>query len=192
MSLSDGAKLIIISGPAGAGKTSLAQQLEDGWPSVSKVVSYTTRLRRPGEVDGVDYHFIAREEFDAMVMNASGMLDVTYVADQKYGISEVSIDDIFRSGKVPVLVVDPLGGLRIAQKRDSITIFLAENDPEVLRARMTARGDPPQAIQSRIASHEVDMRYGADYMYIISGQSISHTVSAAYSILQCELGMGQG
>lgn len=169
----------------------MAERLQVEFPSLSRVVSFTTRAIRPLEAQGVDYHFVAHDEFNTLMLGAGGMLDVAYVSNEKYGITNGSIDDVSRNGKIPLLVVDPAGGLRISKKRDSITIFLAEQDIPALEKRMTARGDSSASIRSRIAGNVSDMSYAEDYMYIIPGQSLAGTVLMASSLIRRELGMEQ-
>ncbi len=141
--------LFIVSAPSGAGKTSLLKALveQDGRLRVS--VSHTTRAMRPGERDGVDYHFVSQEEFVRMA--GEGMfLEHAAVFDNYYGTSEAGIREQLAKGFDVVLEIDWQGARQVRERvEDTVSIFILPPTPEALRERLGARNQDSEVVIER-------------------------------------------
>ncbi|WP_267201234.1 guanylate kinase [Limosilactobacillus kribbianus] len=142
--------VFIICGAAGSGKTTVATYLQEHY-GMHRVITHTTRQPRPGEVDGVDYHFETDES-----MNRRHLLErVTYDGAQ-YGSSYEGLNEGWQLGRDDVIVLDTAGALTYHQELGdrAVIIFLTVSKMTALAKRMTQRGDRPAAIVSRLKSRE--------------------------------------
>lgn len=142
--------VFIICGAAGSGKTTVANYLRKHF-SMHRVITHTTRAPRPGEQDGVDYHF----EDDASMARLHLLEQVTYDGDQ-YGSSYEGLQEGWQTGRDDVIVLDTAGALTYHQELGDavVIIFLTVSQLTVLAKRMTQRGDQQAAIDSRLHSKE--------------------------------------
>jgi guanylate kinase len=170
-----GCSIVVISGPSGAGKSTLTQSLVCCDSRLKRVVAFTTRAKRLGEAKGRDYNFVNQEEFENLG-RGEGFIDVANVGTDLYGMTWSSITSITGSGEVPLLVVDPAGGLRISHRLPSLLVFLQCAKQEA-RRRLELRGDDPEKIKDRLSRYEDDMRIGSMYENRI--ETLSPDVTAA-------------
>jgi len=161
--------LFIISAPSGAGKTSLVKALVEADPSIVVSVSHTTRTPRPGEVDGVNYHFVDETAFQQMATEGA-FLEHARVFGNHYGTSEASVREQLAAGHDVILEIDWQGAEQTRkQLPDSIGIFILPPSREVLHQRLTGRGQDDEAvIAKRMAEAVSEMSHypAADYLVI--------------------------
>ncbi len=161
--------LFIVSAPSGAGKTSLVKALVAADLSVVVSVSHTTRPPRPGEVDGLNYHFVDAATFHAMVAEGT-FLEHAQVFGNYYGTSRHAVEAELAAGHDVVLEIDWQGAAQIRrQLPESISIFILPPSRAVLRERLTGRGqDDPAVIERRLAEAAGEMSHypEADYLVI--------------------------
>ncbi|MCH7573206.1 MAG: guanylate kinase [Planctomycetes bacterium] len=154
MSSDDGAcgKLIVISGPSGAGKPSICNALLKQLPDAVWSVSVTTRSMRPGEQLKGSYEFVTREEFERRMVAGEFLESAEYVGE-RYGTPGKPVVEALGQGQIVVMEIDVQGGMQIRQSMpDALLIFIKPPSEEVLLTRLRGRGrDDEQAIQCRYA-----------------------------------------
>jgi guanylate kinase len=161
--------LFTVSAPSGAGKTSLVQALAQADDKVCVSVSHTTRPMRPGEQDGLSYHFVTAAAFQEM-FGRGAFLEHAQVYDNFYGTSQEWVEDTLHSGLHVVLEIDWQGAEQIKRQRpDSISIFILPPSRAALEQRLTKRGqDDPSIIAQRMkqAVDEISHYPEADFIVI--------------------------
>lgn len=160
--------LYIVSAPSGAGKTSLVEALIASTPGIVRSVSHTTRAPRPGERDGVDYHFTDHDGFVAMVA-AGRFLEHAEVFDNRYGTSVDSVDASLAAGNDVILVIDWQGAGNVRRQRpDARSIFIVPPSLAALRQRLSGRGqDDADVIERRLAKARDEMGHYGDFDYLV-------------------------
>ena len=160
--------LYIISAPSGAGKTSLVKALLDRLAGVVVSVSHTTRAPRPGEGDGVDYHFIDKVAFERLV-EAGEFLEHAQVFDNYYGTSRAAVLERLDAGEDVILEIDWQGARQVsAAFPEAVRVFILPPSREALRERLTARGqDSEEVISRRMADAVREMSHYDEYHYLI-------------------------
>ncbi|MGD9589813.1 MAG: guanylate kinase [Pyrinomonadaceae bacterium] len=132
--------LVIIAAPSGAGKGTLIKEVLQTVPLLEYSVSLTTRPRRPGEIDGKDYHFVTRRDFEEFRVQG-GFLEYAEVHGNLYGTSRKFTEDLTGLGKDVILEIDVQGAASVLEQvPDAISIFIMPPSFEALRARLEARG----------------------------------------------------
>ncbi|MBK9156162.1 MAG: guanylate kinase [Chloracidobacterium sp.] len=132
--------LVIIAAPSGAGKGTLIKEVLQTVPELEYSVSLTTRPRRPGEIDGKDYHFVTRRDFEEFRVQG-GFLEYAEVHGNLYGTSRKFTEDLTGLGKDVILEIDVQGAASVLEQvPDAISIFIMPPSFEALRARLEARG----------------------------------------------------
>lgn len=172
--------LIVVSGPAGSGKTTLCSRLTEAYPqAIRRVITCTTRAPRPGEVDGVDYHFLARAAFEQQIA-AGVFLEHATVHGNLYGPRAKDVAAHLDTGFDALLNVDVQGAATIRAQAASnprlaaalVTVFVRVLDPIELRRRLTGRGtDPVDEIDRRVKAAEWELTHAGDYQHIIESGS---------------------
>lgn len=184
--------LIVIAGPAGSGKSTLCERLVAESPGFSRVVTTTTRPPRPGEIDGVHYHFLTAPQFDAKVA-AGQFLEWAWVHQKnRYGTLASSVIEPLGRGDSLVINVDVQGveNFRRAAAENSLlarrmgTVFI-DVPLETLRARMVARGqDSAAEIEHRLRTAELELKEAPKFDYQIASRSRDEDFSALLGIVQ--------
>ncbi len=180
--------LFVISAPSGAGKTSISMAaLQSCKNGIKKVVTYTSRPPRPGEIDGVDYHFISIDEFKKRLENGF-FLETNKYSGNYYGSPTTILDDI-KSGKSFLMVTDRSGALVIKKLiPDSILIWLYVENLETLRNRLIARGtDNQETINQRIALAKEELAQETKspvFDYHIENNKFEETIRLVKNIIQ--------
>ncbi len=161
--------IFIISAPSGCGKTSLVRELCHTYSFLEQTVSFTTRALRPGEVDGLDYHFISKEDF-LTCKNNNEFIESQNVYDNYYGTTYDSINEILYSGKDAILEIDYKGMLLIKSKiPTSKSIYIIPPSIDELHRRLLDRGlDTREVIEKRVSQAQDELKYikFADYTVI--------------------------
>jgi guanylate kinase len=175
--------LFVIVAPSGAGKTSLVRALLERDPSIGLSVSYTTRPARHGEIDGVHYHFVDQVEFDRR-RAAGEFLEWALVHGNHYGTSRAWIADQIASGTDIVLEIDWQGAAQVRRMfPDAVSVFIAPPSLEVLRQRLTARGqDSPEVIERRMAAARSELEHAGECQYVIINQDFAVACQALVGI----------
>ena len=177
--------LFIVSAPSGAGKTSLIQALRAREPRLQLAISYTTRPPRPGEVDGVHYHFVERETFLQM-QQAGAFLESAEVFGNHYGTAEESVRQGLRTGQDLLLEIDWQGARQVRKRfPNAISIFILPPSQAVLAERLRGRGqDEEGVIARRLAEAAEDMRHGREYDYLLVNEDFSQALEALRCIIR--------
>ncbi len=160
--------LFIVSAPSGAGKTSLVRALLESVPGVTVSVSYTTRPMRPGESDGVDYHFVDRARFRAMI-EADEFLEYAEVFGNYYGTARRTVDQALAEGEDVLLEIDWQGARQVrARSAECVGVFILPPSRTVLEQRLRARGQDDEAVIAQRMSKAVDeMSRYEEYDYLV-------------------------
>ncbi|KIZ36777.1 guanylate kinase [Stutzerimonas stutzeri] len=177
--------LYIVSAPSGAGKTSLVKALVDAQPQVRVSVSHTTRAMRPGEVDGVNYHFVSREDFLAR-LERNEFLEHAEVFGNLYGTSQRWLEDTLAEGFDLILEIDWQGaqqGRRLMPQAKSI--FILPPTQEALRQRLNNRGqDSDEIIDKRMREAVSEMSHYVEYDYLVINDDFAHALIDLQSIFR--------
>lgn len=160
--------LYVISAASGAGKTSLVAAILEQVPGIEVSVSHTTRAPRAGEVDGVNYHFVDREKFEAMV-EAGEFIESATVFGNMYGTSRQHIQEQLLKGRDVILEIDWQGARQIRQlMSDCRSIFIVPPSIAALRERLTSRGqDDETVINQRMREAVSEMSHYVEFEYLI-------------------------
>jgi guanylate kinase len=161
--------LYIVTAPSGAGKSSLVKALLEADPGIKLSVSYTTRAPRPGEENGVHYHFVSVEAFQAMLGNGD-FLESAEVYGNYYGTSQPWIEDQMRAGHDILLEIDWQGAAQVRKLfPEAVSLFILPPSLSELRRRLEGRGqDSAEVIDRRVAAAQEDVShaYSADYLVV--------------------------
>ncbi|MFT7654752.1 MAG: guanylate kinase [Limisphaerales bacterium] len=176
--------LILISAPSGAGKTSLVEAIINQIPNLVVSVSHTTRAKRPGETDGVNYNFVDTATFQSMV-KAGQFLEHALVFGNHYGTSAQTVDGLRAQGKIVILEIDWQGARQVAGiVEDALSIFILPPSTEALSQRLTARGqDSASTIDMRLSEAKLDMSQAGNYDYIVVNDDFAQAVVDITAIL---------
>ena len=181
--------LIVISGPSGVGKDTVIERMRQVMPDSYYAVTATTRERRPGEIDGVHYHFHPREEFEQEVA-AGQFLEHATVYGNLYGVPKAPVRQALRRGKDVVVKVDPQGAQTIRRiAPEALLIFLLPPGMGELARRLRSRKtDDPEALSRRIsiASREIAMNGIFDYFVINESDQVDEAVERIQQIINVE------
>ena len=160
--------LFIVAAPSGAGKTTLVRALLKADPHIKLSVSYTTRPPRPGETDGVDYHFVNEEQFLTM-MKAGEFLESAKVHGCYYGTSQAWAENVMRQGDDLLLEIDWQGAAQVRKIfPNAVSIFILPPSEDALRERLNKRGqDSDEVIARRLANAHEEIQHVAEFDYVI-------------------------
>jgi guanylate kinase len=160
--------LFIVSAPSGAGKTTLVNALLGQLDGVRVSVSHTTRPRRPGEIDGINYHFVDRARFEAM-LEAGDFLESAEVFGNWYGTSQRWVEETLAGGTDVILEIDWQGAQQVRRLLpEAIAVFILPPGREVLEQRLRGRGQDSEAvIAQRLAEAVSEMSHYAEADYLV-------------------------
>ncbi|WP_295585248.1 guanylate kinase [uncultured Oscillibacter sp.] len=180
-------KTFIVSGPSGVGKSTVLQALMERRKNVYFSVSATTRDPRPGEVDGVHYHFMDVDTFRARIAQDEFLEYAEYVGNF-YGTPKRYVDDAMNQGKDVILDIEVQGAIQVTSKRpDAVRIFIAPPSWAELERRLTERGtDSPEKIQKRLLRAKVEFQTAHTYDYFVINDSVDNAVSELNAIMTAE------
>jgi guanylate kinase len=180
--------LYIISSPSGAGKTTLARRLLASDSNIEMSVSVTTRAPRPGERDGIDYHFVDRDAFE-MMKGRGDLLEWARVFDNHYGTPRTPVEQAIQAGKDVLFDIDWQGAQQLSEKLkgDVVLVFVLPPSGDVLEDRLQSRAqDSAETVARRMAAASSEISHWAEYDYVIVNTDIEKSVAAAHAILAAE------
>jgi guanylate kinase len=180
--------LYIVSSPSGAGKTTLARRVLNADSNIEMSVSVTTRSPRPGEQDGIDYHFVDRSKFEAM-RDKGELLEWARVFDNYYGTPRAPVETAIRGGKDVLFDIDWQGAQQLYEKMrdDVVRVFVLPPSGNVLEDRLKSRAqDPPDIVAKRMAAASSEISHWPEYDYVIVNAEIEQSVASALAILSAE------
>ncbi|MBP0968547.1 MAG: guanylate kinase [Oscillospiraceae bacterium] len=169
----DERKLIVLSGPSGCGKDTILRRIRELDPSVAANISYTTRTPRPGETDGINYHFVSREEFRKNI-DSGMMLEYNEYAGNYYGTSKKTINGFLEKGTTVVLTIDVNGGRNVKSVYPgAMLLFLMPPSIRDLRERINNRGKmDEEELKARLRIAEEEILYARQYDKVIVNRDI--------------------
>ena len=179
--------LFIVSAPSGAGKTTLVERLVELTPQLRMSRSYTSRVARQGESDGVDYNFVRRDRFEAMVA-AGEFLEWAEVFGNLYGTCAVDTEHLLAAGEDVVLVID-VQGARQLRRRGLVatTIFVMPPSAETLEQRLRGRSKDSEAdIQRRLQVAKQEVASFTEYDFIVVNDHIDAAVERLQHVVLAE------
>lgn len=181
--------LLILSSPSGAGKSTLARRLMDWDPTLRFSVSATTRKPRPGEQDGVHYHFHSHDSFRDLA-DSGHMLEHAEVFGNFYGSPRAPVEQAMRDGRDTLFDVDWQGGQQIrnsALGADAVSVFILPPSIAELDARLRGRGqDSDAVIAGRMAKSQAEISHWAEYDYVLINRDIDAAAEELITIIRAE------
>ena len=177
-------RLIVVSGPSGAGKGTIIDRVLERMENVKLSVSCTTREPRPGEVEGVNYYYITKEEFERRI-EAGMFLEYESFFDNYYGTPVDKVHEELSKGNHIILEIDVKGGMNVKRMEpDSLLIFIAPPDLEELKRRLVGRGmETPEQIIQRTMRAEIEMQYMDQYDHVIVNDDLDKAVEEMIALI---------
>ena len=180
--------LIVLSSPSGAGKSTISRMLLEADDQVTMSVSATTRPKRPGEVDDVDYHFVDDAEFERLV-EGDEFAEWAYVFDHRYGSPKEPIKEALKDGRDILFDIDWQGTqqLRGAFATDLVRIFILPPSMEELERRLRARGtDSEEVVESRMRRAASEIGHWGESDYVLINQNMDECLAEVRAIIDAE------
>jgi guanylate kinase len=179
--------LLVVSGPSGSGKDSVIAALRTLEPHIGYVVSTTTRAPRPGEVEGVHYCFVTRDEFERMAAHGE-FLETREYAGNLYGTPRAFVEDAVRSGHDIVMKPEVNGAMKLKELYPrAVLVFLTVRSEDELARRLERRNsDGPDDIAARLETAKSEAKAIANYDYLILNDEFDVTVAQLRAILTAE------
>ena len=176
--------LLVIAGPSGVGKGTIVARLREHFPDLWESVSYTTRERRPSEVDGQDYCFVSREAFEAL-RDAGGFLESFEVFGDLKGTPRGPVDEHLAAGVDVLLEIDVQGALKVRQQfPEAVLVFVRPPTLADLRARLEGRGtETESALARRLLEAEREMAQAPEFDYVVVNDDLERVVAEVAGIL---------
>lgn len=178
---------LILSAPSGGGKTTIARQLLATRDDVGYSVSCTTRAPRQNEVNGRDYHFLSREQFEAR-RRAGEFAEAAEVHGNWYGTLRSEVEKVLASGRHVVMDIDVQGARQFASAYpESVLIFLLPPSVDVLFERLRARGtEREEDLRRRVQAAREELRAAASYQYIVVNDDVDRATARVSAIVEAE------
>lgn len=179
--------LVVISGPSGTGKGTVIQHLLEHHDRIQLSISATTRQPREGDIDGVHYHFLTKEQFEEMIAQDAVLEYATY-CDQYYGTPKAPIENWRGDGDDVILEIEVQGGAQVKQKcPDCVTIFILPPSLEELENRLRGRGtEEEEKIQKRLQTAKDELKEAERYDYTVVNTEVADTAERIMEIIQTE------
>jgi guanylate kinase len=180
--------MLVLSSPSGAGKTTLSRQLLDNDSQIQLSVSCTTRAKRPGERDGVDYKFLDTASFRGMV-DRGEFLEHARVFEHYYGTPRAPVETALDAGRDVLFDIDWQGTQQLKEKGrdDLVTVFILPPSTRDLERRLITRAqDSPEIVAKRMAKAADEMSHWAEYDYVIINRDIATSLIELKAVLTAE------
>jgi guanylate kinase len=169
--------VIVVTGPSGAGKGTLIREVLSRVPGVGATVSATTRARRPGELDGREYHFLSLEDFLEGIERGEFLEHVTYVSGHRYGTLRSELDRLRAEGKVPLLELETEGALRVkGEVPGAVTLFISARVDELERRLRERATESTGEIGERIALARHQLEQADEFDYVVENDELDRAV----------------
>jgi guanylate kinase len=183
------AKVFVITGPSGVGKGTLIRSLVQQVPELEVSVSATTRPPRPGEADGVDYHFMSEEEFDRRVA-AGEFVEHARYSGHHYGTLRSELQSRIAAGVPVVLEIEIQGARQVREAMpEAVQVFIAPPSLEALRARLVGRGtNSPRDMEARMRTAREEMEARDEFPHVVVNDRLERAVGELVSIVRAALG----
>jgi guanylate kinase len=178
-------KLYVIAAPSGTGKTTLVNALIETLPDITVSISYTTRAKRPGEIDGVNYHFVTESEFKKMV-DHQDFLEHATVFQHFYGTSRSWVEKTLKQGLDVILEIDWQGSQQISKLfPESVSIFILPPSLNDLADRLKKRNqDTPTVIEKRLADARETISHIHEFKYLVINADFEHALFDLTTIIK--------
>jgi guanylate kinase len=182
------AKVFVITGPSGVGKGTLIRALRDRVPGLELSVSATTRAPRPGERDGVDYHFLTPDGFEERV-RAGDFVEHAVYSGNRYGTLRSELEHRTAAGTPMVLEIELQGARQIrAAMPDAVQVFIAPPSREALRARLIGRGtDSPEQVDERLRTADRELDAQPEFAHVVVNDRLEDAVEELAAIVRSAL-----
>lgn len=179
--------LIVISGPSGAGKGTICKALLEKHDDLFISVSATTRNPREGEIDGVNYHFLTREDFVRRV-ESNGFLEYAEVHGNMYGTPKFKVEEMLAQNKNVILEIDIQGALKVKENfEEGVFIFILPPSMEELKQRIIKRGsETEESLMTRFKNAYQEINYVSKYNYAVVNDELDVAVSKVEGIIAAE------
>jgi guanylate kinase len=180
--------MLVLSSPSGAGKTTISRELLARDPTLWMSISVTTRPRRPGEVEGRDYHFVTPQKFNIM-LNSQEFLEHAKVFDNYYGTPREPVEEKLGEGRDVVFDIDWQGTqqLREAAGEDVVSVFILPPSTVELERRLRARArDPKDVVAKRMSKVVDEITHYAEYDYILINHDVEDSVAKVQAVIAAE------
>jgi guanylate kinase len=184
-------KLIVISAPSGAGKTSIVHFLLAQMDSLSFSVSACSRLKRENETDGIDYHFLTVDEFQKEIKEDSFLEWEEVYRNQYYGTLKSEVERIWKEGKTVIFDVDVVGGLNIKKQyqKECLSIFIMPPSLAVLEERLQKRGsESKESLQKRVAKAKEEIAKRKEFDQVILNDDFEVACMETMKVIQKFIG----
>jgi guanylate kinase len=185
------AKLFVITGPSGVGKGTLIRGLRERVPELELSVSATTRQPRPGEEDGIDYHFLTQDEFERRAAAGDFVEHATY-SGNRYGTLRSELNRRLEAGVPVVLEIEVQGARQVRSTLpDAFQVFIAPPSVEALRARLVGRGtDEPAQVDERLRTAERELEAQPEFARVVVNDRLEQATDELAEIVAAELRSG--
>jgi guanylate kinase len=183
------ARVFVITGPSGVGKGTLIRTLLERIPELELSVSATTRKPRPGEQDGVDYHFLDDAEFERRVQAGAFVEHASY-SGRRYGTLRSELDRRTGAGAPVVLEIEVQGARQIRRTMpEAVRIFIAPPSEEALRNRLVGRGtDDPEQVEARLRTAHEELAAQGEFPHVVINDRLDDAVEALEEVVRSSLG----
>ncbi len=180
--------LIVISGPSGCGKGTICKELRARHPEIKVSVSTTTREIRAGEVEGRDYRYISKEEFERQVQEGEFLEYARIYSGNYYGTHKKYVKETLMAGDDLILEIDIQGALQVKEKfEEGVFIFLVPPSMEELHRRLVQRGrETPELIMERFKSAYEEMNFINRYNYVVTNDKVDEAIKKIEAIIAAE------
>ena len=182
-------KVFVITGPSGVGKGTLIRGLLERVPGLELAVSATTRTPRPGERDGIEYHFMTADEFERHAAEG-GFVEHAAYSGNRYGTLRSELERRLESGAPVVLEIEVQGARQVRQAMpEAVAVFIAPPSRDALRARLVGRGtDPPEQVDERLRTADRELEAQEEFAHVIVNDRLEEATDALVGVVRGELG----
>jgi guanylate kinase len=182
------ARVFVITGPSGVGKGTLIRGLMERLPQLELSVSATTRGPRPGEEDGIDYHFLTREQFDQRVAEGDFVEHADY-AGRSYGTLRSELEERLRAGVPVVLEIEVQGARQVRQAMpEAVQVFIAPPSLQALRTRLVGRGTDDQTeVERRLRVAEEELLAQPEFAHVVVNDRLDEALERLVEVVAAKL-----